>query len=125
MPYCPKCYDEFQDWVEVCPDCKIALVEKLPVQPKREEMDEPLVYIATAPNEPLAMMWTGILENEGIHSLVKSRDLRAAMYVPSLLSHCEIHVLASQAEKARRILESFSKTNSTSWPNNCIPRKRE
>ena len=100
MPYCPKCRDEFQDGVEVCPDCKIALVEELPAQPEREEIDE-----------PLAMMWTEILENEGIHSLVKSRDLRAAMYMPSLLSRCEVHVLASQAEKARQILAPFLKTN--------------
>jgi len=48
MPYCPQCRDEFQDWVKVCPDCKVALVEQLPVQHKDEETDEPLVHIATA-----------------------------------------------------------------------------
>jgi len=115
MPYCPKCRDEFQDWVEVCPDCKVSLVEELPIQPKHEEMEEPLVHIATASNEPLAMMWAEILENKGINSLVKRGDLGPAMYTPSLLSHCEIHVLASQAEKARQILASFPKTNSQTY----------
>ncbi|GAI73249.1 unnamed protein product, partial [marine sediment metagenome] len=71
MPYCPKCGDEFQNWVQVCPDCSVALVDKLseppPSEPKAKVREDPLVYIATAPNEPLAMMWAGILENEGIH----------------------------------------------------------
>ncbi len=110
MPYCPKCRGEFQNWVQVCPDCGVALVDMLPElppvkpKPKAKLSKEPLVYIATAPNEPLARMWAGILENEGIYSLVRGSDLGAAMYVPSLLSHSEIHVLASQAEKAREIL---------------------
>jgi hypothetical protein len=76
-----------------------------------KDAGEPLVRIATAPNEPTAMMWAEILENEGIHSLTKSRDLRAAMYVPSLLSLCEIHVLALQAEKAKEILASLSESS--------------
>jgi len=104
MPYCPKCRDEFEDWVEVCPDCRIALVNELPATPDSKQIDEPLVHIATVQSEPLATMWKGILENEGIHSLIKSRDLRAAGYVPPLLSYCEIHVLASQVEKAKQIV---------------------
>ena len=107
MPYCPVCRDEFQEWVEVCPDCNVALVRELPDMPERKETDEPLVHIVTAPNEPLANMWAGILENEGIHSLVKSGNLKAAMYMPSLLSRCEIHVLASEAEKAKEIIAPF------------------
>jgi len=32
VPYCPKCREEFQDWVKVCPDCGVALVDKLPAE---------------------------------------------------------------------------------------------
>ena len=113
MPYCPKCSGEFQNWVQVCPDCGIALVDKLPrppaPKPKAKLSKEPLVYIATAPNEPLARMWAGILEDEGIDSLVKSIDLSAAWYMPFNYSNNEIHVLASQAEKAREILAPLLK----------------
>ncbi|MFC1920410.1 hypothetical protein ACFLYQ_01645 [Chloroflexota bacterium] len=112
MPYCPKCLDEFQERVEVCPDCKVTLVKELPLQPENEVNNEPLVHIATAPNEPLGMMWKEILENEGIHPLVKSRDMRASMYTPSLLSRCEIHVLASQAKEAKQLLAPFLETES-------------
>jgi hypothetical protein len=76
-------------------------------KPNARAREDPLVLIATAVSEPLAVMWAGILENEGIRSVVKSRDLRAAMYVPSLLSVSDIHVLASQAEKARDVLAPF------------------
>jgi hypothetical protein len=28
--YCPKCHGEFRDWVEVCPQCRVHLVQDLP-----------------------------------------------------------------------------------------------
>jgi hypothetical protein len=34
MPFCPNCRDEFEDWVEICPDCRVALVDELPPLPK-------------------------------------------------------------------------------------------
>jgi hypothetical protein len=89
MPYCPKCREEFQDWVMKCLDCGVPLVDILPDIPvsepepppksKEEPIKEPLGYVATAPNESLATMWAGILEDEG--------------------------VVASQAKEAKKILE--------------------
>jgi len=32
-PFCPKCGDEFQDWVTTCPDCQVNLVTELPHEP--------------------------------------------------------------------------------------------
>ena len=112
MPFCPQCRDEFQDWVQVCPDCGEVLLDELPALPEpqpeddrvRQELsDEPLVHIATAPSVSIAKMWAGILEQEGIPSLTKGGSL----YLFPLDSCCEIHVLASQAEKARQILTPF------------------
>ena len=79
-------------------------VDKPAAKPKAKSSEDPLMHIATAPNEPLARMWAGILENEGIYSLVKSIDLSAAWWMPFHGSNYEIHVLASQAEKASKIL---------------------
>ena len=111
MPYCPECRDEFQDWVKVCPDCNVALVEKLPPLPKRKKLvskrkkrDEPMVHIATAPNDMIANMWLGILKEHGIGCLLKSDDLRAAMYSFTYNQQCKIYVLVSEAEKAKEIL---------------------
>jgi hypothetical protein len=105
--YCLSCRGEFQNWVQVCPVCNAPLADELPPLREKERakrLDDPLVLVATAPNEPLARMWAGILENEGIRSVVKNGDLKAAGYGPSLLSTCEIHVLASHEERAREIL---------------------
>jgi len=38
---------------------------------KDEERHEPIVHIATAPNELVAKMWSGILEERGIRCLLK------------------------------------------------------
>jgi hypothetical protein len=110
VPYCPKCRDEFQDWVKVCPDCGVALVEKLPLPPtsrKRKKQDEPPVHIATAPNEAVANMWSDILREHGIRCLLKGGELRAAMYSLTYNQQYEIHVLASEAKKAAQILAPF------------------
>ncbi len=108
MPYCPECQDEFQEWVKVCPDCGVALVEELSEEkPEPVPVDEPLVHIATAPDPMIAAMWKGILENEGIFSLVGSGDLRAAQYILSINSGSKIYVLASDEDKAREILTPF------------------
>lgn len=110
MPYCPKCRDEFQDWVKVCPDCGVAMVEKLPPLPaktKQEKRDEELVHIATAPNEAIANIWAAALEEHGIRCLVKGANLRAAMYFLPFNMQCEIHVLASEAKRAKEILDPF------------------
>jgi hypothetical protein len=38
MPFCPKCRDEFQSWVKVCPDCKVKLVDKRPPSKKNKSI---------------------------------------------------------------------------------------
>jgi len=58
MPYCPKCREEFQDWVTMCPDCNVSLMDILPEpaapepeptpKPKEGPIKEPLVHVATA-----------------------------------------------------------------------------
>jgi hypothetical protein len=66
-----------------------------------------LAFVARAPNEPIAQMWAGILENEGIHSVIKGQELTAAMYISSSASPCDIFVLSEQSEKAKEILQAF------------------
>ena len=41
MPICPKCNDEFQDWVKICPDCKTKLVDKIsPLNTKKKPVNK-------------------------------------------------------------------------------------
>ena len=68
---------------------------------------EGLVHISTAPGESVAKMWSGILEEHGIRSLLKGGGLQASMYASPLAVKWEIHVLESQVEKALEILAPF------------------
>jgi hypothetical protein len=67
---------------------------------------DPLVHVATAPNEILASMWVDILKQNGIQALVKSGPLKAGLY--SFNEPCEIKALKSQADEAKQILESLN-----------------
>jgi hypothetical protein len=123
MPYCPKCRDEFQDWVKTCPDCRVALVAELPPvsapaskrKPARTSpvADEALVLVAASPHRPVAEMWAGILEDKGIHSVMKtypsvgiSCEAVASPIQPAIVQF-EIYVLPPDAEMARGILDGI------------------
>jgi len=108
MPFCPECRDEFEDWVEVCPDCEVSLVEKLPLLTESKgKTDEPLVQIATAPNEPIAKMWSDVLAENNIHCLLKGGNLGAAMYIPAMILPHKIFVVESETERAKELLAPF------------------
>jgi hypothetical protein len=73
---------------------------------------ESLVHAATAPNEVVAQMWAEILEDEGIHCSMKMGriagdflSLFTKMGVP-----VEIHVLASESQRAKEILDSLEES---------------
>jgi hypothetical protein len=111
MPYCPKCRDEFQDWVKTCPDCRVALVSELRPSTKGSKAAnvkrESLVHVANAPNELVGQMWAEILKERGIHSLTKGGKAPGDMSGNSPCSPCEIYVLAAEAPRARRILDGL------------------
>ena len=69
-----------------------------------EKNKDPLVHVATAPNEAVAGMWKDILEEDGIRVLIKGADLYP--YV-TFNASCQIYVLTSQASEAKQILDSF------------------
>jgi len=107
MPYCPECGDEFQDWVKICPDCKVPLVDELPPLPREESREGRLVHVATAPNEIEAQLWKGILEENGIRCMVKVAEGLNIYVSPLALEH-RIYVLESDADEAREILGSLT-----------------
>ena len=113
MTRCPECHHESQDGVDVCPNCGAHLIPGPPAADGAGQGrgHEPLEHIATAPDEVLASLWKGILEEEGIRSLIKRSDLAAAMYVFPGNTECEIHVLASEAQRAREILNSLEEVD--------------
>ena len=83
--------------------------------PNNKNTTDPLVLLATAPNEPVALMWKEILESEGIPSMVKRNAPAWLLYAQSVMLPCELYVLASQQEKAKEILDSLREDASTSF----------
>jgi hypothetical protein len=104
MPFCPECRDEFEDWVTICPDCKVALVPELEDDIPSVFLSASLVRVATAPNEAVAGMWDGILESNGIPSVLKGANFRAAQYSMPQNQFVTIHVLEPMSEMAARLL---------------------
>ncbi|HEX9976395.1 MAG TPA: DUF2007 domain-containing protein [Dehalococcoidales bacterium] len=70
-----------------------------------------LVYIGTAPNEIVAGMWAGILEENGISAMLKRGTWSVMLAFPVNVS-CDIYVLASTAVRAREILRPFVEAES-------------
>jgi hypothetical protein len=70
--------------------------------------DDRTVYLATAPNEPVAKMWQDILRREGIIALVKlERGAVGQPYIPAFAEFHQLHVLESQLARAKAVLEPY------------------
>jgi hypothetical protein len=107
MPFCPVCRDEFQSWVKVCPDDGVALVDELPPLPKTLKSNEPAVRITTAPNEPIATLWAGILKDNGINCRLSTGSSGVASGGLIWDLPVAIYVLASESRRAMEILGPY------------------
>ncbi|CCF86091.1 putative signal transducing protein [Nitrolancea hollandica] len=67
-------------------------------------LDEKVVPVAVAPNEPIAELWRGLLEQEGITAMLKAMGPGAAYFSNFGYQHT-LYVLESDAERARDILD--------------------
>jgi hypothetical protein len=119
MRYCPKCRAEYQDRVEKCLDCGASLVDTRPesipeskviTKGNRSYFKQPLVPVGSFENNIEAQLNKGILESEGIDSIIANPDVLIA-YQPDASSSSNLSLLVreSEAEKAREILNSIDK----------------
>jgi len=69
--------------------------------------DDELVQVAVAPNEIVAALWQGALEEEGIPVLVKVLGLGYAYWSPFVADRA-LFVRRQDAERAKEILTSLS-----------------
>ena len=136
MRYCPKCRGEYQDWVEKCLDCNVKLVDTKPeaTSVSKEETriiskgdrryaKQTLVPVGSFSNNIEAQFNKGILESEGIDSIIANPDVLIA-YQPDASSTGNIALLVreSDAEKALEILNSIDKNiPENDFPDSEIP----
>ena len=68
--------------------------------------DDPIVYLATAPNEPLARMWADLLAGAGIRALVKAVGPGIGAWGSAATLEHELYVLRSRLDDARALLDA-------------------
>ena len=93
--YCPTGHGPFAEWADRCPDCGRHLVGR-----------EPIVLLATAPNEPIAELWQAELRRAGIRTLTKALGPGFAGFGTHLPLEHALYVAAPDLDRARRILDA-------------------
>lgn len=108
MPYCPKCGYEYNEGVELCHDCQVALVASLPPDPNQGELFE-TKELCKVPDEITAMALKSYLMDNDIE--VGVREMRASFY-GDVLNGMQgywgtIIVPLEQEEKAQKLYQAF------------------
>ncbi len=71
------------------------------------EDDEPIVYLATVGNEPLARMWAEILADEGVRAMLKPLGPGMGAWASTATFEHELYVLQSQLSQAQAIVRQL------------------
>ena len=106
MPrYCPAGDGAFDEGTERCPECGRSLVDREPAIVAG--IDDPIVYLATVPNEPLARMWADVLGDAGIRTMVKAVGAGIGAWGSAATLEHELFVLRSQLPEAEAVIREL------------------
>lgn len=78
-------------------------------------MDQPLVSVATAPNEPIARLWADALAEAGIRVLVRPLGPGLGAWASAATFEHDLAVLAGDADRARALLAALMGTDDEGW----------
>ena len=71
MPYCPECAFEYDSSMQICPECKVGLVDQMPgaaaVSP-----DDSWIRVCQIDKDLTSQLVRGLLESNNIPSIVMS-----------------------------------------------------
>ena len=107
MPYCPDCREEYIVGIIECPDCRVALVDQLPIE-EHKEVD--LVGLHPLPGIVYAEMVKEALEKSGIACVIKSDPMTAAGFIRGANAageECQIYVDKKDKRRAETILHTM------------------
>ena len=110
--YCPAGDGAYDDALDRCPACGRRLVDRardVALQALEAE-DDPIVYLATVPSEPLAQMWADVLEDAGIRTLVKAIGPGFGGWGSVAMAEHELFVLRSQLPAANAVARRLAGT---------------
>lgn len=106
MKYCPKCKTEYEDWVKLCADCEVTLVNHLPKEVVTDKQGQNLVTVYTHIIESSIELVKTALESEGIKCFVKGVDrMRASL---SFGTGLELQVPEKDRTRAEKIIKELN-----------------
>lgn len=92
--FCPTGHGPFAEWADRCPTCGRFFVGR-----------EPIVPLATAPNELTAELWLEALRRAGIRAVVKPLGVGFGGFGTHAPLEHELSVLASDLDRARTSID--------------------
>jgi hypothetical protein len=78
MPFCPECQAEYEEGVESCTDCGVALVAELPPGETPDVAEGEPVPLRNFSNAAEAKMVADLLEENGIRAFVSGGEFTVA-----------------------------------------------
>ena len=106
MKYCPKCKTEYEDWVKLCADCEIALINQLPKEVIADKQGQNFVTVYTHLIESYVDLTKAALEGEGVRCFIKGIDrMRTSL---SFGTGIELQVSEKDKAKAEEIIKGLN-----------------
>jgi hypothetical protein len=106
MPYCTDCEQEYPTGTEMCPVCGQPLSEDTPHW-RPYDPQRPLIEVATAQGELLAILIKGRLEDQGIPAVIQHESVGSVYgLIVDGLGKQRILVPEELAAQAREILDT-------------------
>jgi hypothetical protein len=107
--YCPECRNEYQDGVDRCPECGVALVESLPEEDEgpEESIDwRDLETILVTSDTALVPVVRSLLEAEGIPCFVQGEALQDLAGIGRLASGANMVFGATKIQVPREYVQN-------------------
>jgi hypothetical protein len=113
MPYCPKCGYEYEEGIEICPDCEVKLVDHL----TEESFDGEMIEVYSTLSVAEAGMVKELLYNEGIFSAL-SNEMGSALFggTGSEVGEVKVFVSENLVGRARELIETYMEDNPLDEP---------
>jgi len=105
MKYCPKCKTEYEDWVKLCADCEVILVDHLPVEAVNEHQSQNFVTVYTHPSILSVELVKTAIESKGIKCFIKGFNPRRADTVFGF--NIELQVAEKDKQETKEIMKEL------------------
>ena len=105
--FCPKCKCEYREGFDFCSDCKIQLVEELPIEESVSDEFEYIEFITIATTSDLSIIpiVKSILDSGEIKYFIKGEMLRGLAVLNNIM---EVQVPLEDAQNAKDLLKDLN-----------------